>query len=172
MITASWTAFGRESDSMTEVQAAALASGVGRAARAVAACRSPAEVASRSSSAAISGSSARPVAASRCSSAQRSSVSTASPSTVRVPSSSPASSASCSSVRAVAAKARAQASWWSLPGSAARSCSRHASVQRARPSSRHAGAAYRSSASFTWRCSDCTMPMSDSLVMPESTSSR
>ena len=69
-------------------------------------------------------------------------------------------------------KARAQASWWSLPGGAARSCSRAASDQRRRPVSRHRGSAYRSRASLTCRCSDCTTPMSDSLPMPDSTSDR
>ncbi|CAM5688463.1 hypothetical protein STENM223S_07665 [Streptomyces tendae] len=47
-MTASCTAFGSLSDSTTEAHASASASSVGRAARAVAACRLPAAVLSRS----------------------------------------------------------------------------------------------------------------------------
>lgn len=75
-----------------------------------------AAVLSRSYSAAISASSKRPTAASRCTNTQRSSVSTARPSMVSRPSSSASRRSSCSGVRAVAAKARAQASWWSPCG--------------------------------------------------------
>ncbi|CAM5254377.1 hypothetical protein STENM327S_06725 [Streptomyces tendae] len=91
---------------------------------------------------------------------------------VCVPSSSASSRSSCSGVRAVAANARAHASWWSLPASAARRWASVASVQRVSSASRAVGAAYWSIASFTWRCSDCTTPMSDSLPMPDSTSER
>ena len=55
---------------------------------------------------------------------------------------------------------------------------RPAGAPASRPSSGSAaprgpsGSAYRSIASFTWRCSDCTTPMSDSLPMPDSTSDR
>ena len=123
-MTASCTALGSLSDSTTEAHASAFASAVGRAARAVAACRSPAEVLSRSSSAAISVSSARPVAASRCSSAQRSSVSTARPSIVSRAVQQPGEQVELlRRYGPSAAKARAHASWWSLPGSAARRCS-------------------------------------------------
>ena len=47
-----------------------------------------------------------------------------------------------------------------------------ASVQRVSSASRAVGSAYSSIASFTWRCSDCTTPMSDSLPMPDRTRDR
>ncbi|CAM5590364.1 hypothetical protein SCYAM73S_06207 [Streptomyces cyaneofuscatus] len=172
VMTASWSELGSSPDSTTEAHASALASSEGCEARAVAAWRSPAAVRSRSYSAAISSSSSRPTAASRCTNAQRSSVSTVRPSIDSVPSSSDWSRSSCCGLRAVAAKARAHASWWSLPGSAARRCASVASVHWLSTASRDSGAAYRSRASFSWRCSDWTTPMSDSLPMPESTSER
>ncbi len=90
---------------------------------------------------------------------------------VCVPSSSASSRSSCSGVLAVAANARAHASW-SLPRLGGPQVGQLASVQRVSSASRAVGAAYWSMASFTWRCSDCTTPMSDSLPMPDSTSER
>ena len=95
----------------TRFQAASLCSASGIEARLAAACRRPASVGSRASSASISASPALPVTASRRSSAQRSSVSTDRPGTATDPSSRPAMKSSCSGVTAVQPSSCIQASW-------------------------------------------------------------
>ena len=70
-----------------------------------------------------------------------------------------------------AANVRAQASWWSEPGAAARSASA-GQLGRAgsSPPAAQAGSAKRSSALRTLAWSDCTTPISDSALTPASTS--
>ena len=167
---ASLIAFGSSSSSVAFRHASALASGVGRSARAVAARRWPDAVGSRSSSASISASPAAPSATSPCSSVQRSSASTASPGTTTSPDSSPRSCATCSADRADPANVRAQASWWSEPGAAARSAPAASSANRLQPASAQAGSAKRPRALCTLAWMDCTTPISDSELTPASAS--
>ena len=92
--------------SVSVSQVSRLAVSVGIAARHPAACRSPASVASRDSSASIASSPRTPRLTRRRSSAQRRSVSTASPSRLTVPSSSPARNSRSSGEVATAVNAR------------------------------------------------------------------
>ena len=121
-IVASTSALDSASDSTTCAHACALTAAEGRAARQRTWCRLPDAVSSRASSAASAASSTTPCAASGSRNAQRSSWSTSRPSIFAVPSSRPAQQLrGPPPARAAAAKNRAQASWCSLPGSAARS---------------------------------------------------
>ena len=121
---------------------------------------------SRASSASISASPARPIAASRRSRAQRSSASTARPGTSALPSSSPASRSSWSGVTAVQPSSCAQASWWSLPGSAARSSAWPRSASSSLPSGTHAGSAMSRNMRAVTRCRICSTETDGSLPMP------
>ena len=128
--------FGTSSRSTASCQASSFASAVGLAARAAAALSWPEIVLSRSSSAVIAASPARPAVASAISRLQRRSTSTASPSRVRVPSSRPATRSSDSSDLAAPASARTKVSCLSLPGSAASASVRmpasHVAMRRSR----------------------------------------
>ena len=120
-------------------QAASLAAGSGIEARQAAAWRAPASVASRASSAPISGSPAAPRLTSRRRIRQRSSVSTVRPSMAMVPSSRPASSARSSADSATPMNACAYPSWMSEPGSACSMSRRRAPAVSASPARRQAG---------------------------------
>ena len=147
-----------------------FASAVGTAARQVAACRSPASVASADSSASISASPSTPRLTRRRSRVQRRSVSTARPSSTTAPDSSPDSSSRSAAEVATPANERAYASWWSEPGAADSSSDRSDDAIRASPSGRQAWSAYRRTASAACRSSVCTTLMSCTEPAPPSTS--
>ncbi len=128
---ASTSALDSASDSTTAAHAAAFTSADGRAARQRTSCRLPDAVSSLARSAAITAASTAPSAVSVSRNVQRSSWSTSSPSIFAEPSSSPWRSWRSAGVVATAAKNRAHASWWPLPGSASRSSPQRALGQRA-----------------------------------------
>ncbi len=157
---ASTSALESASDSTTAAHACALTVSDGRAARHRTCRRSPEAVSSRASSAASTDASASPWAASGSRKSQRSSWSTSSPSIFSAPSSRPRSSANSGSPEATEARNRAQASWCSLPASAARSSRSAHSASSRSPSGRQTGAAYRTSAVRAQACSICSTPIS------------
>ena len=137
------TMFGSVSSSITSVHARSLTATCGRAADAAAACRLPAAVGSRCTSASMNGvsgpsESTTPPLASAVTIRQRRSVSTtrpARPFSSGEVSSSAESTSMCRSLSTDEHSALTYASWWSDPGSAARARSSSRSANIGQPSS-------------------------------------